>query len=131
MYNVNIEESGHVWIKKNLMTIMGRNGGYDELVCENCKMKGRLYTLGTVRISETYKSENAFLCKKAPKVDYLKKVIVITRCYAEGKVFENLTPKSEHEVVTPPEGYKNDTSGVWVMGVGEPVKVLTNEFNWK
>lgn len=56
------------------------------------------------------------------------KKIKVTKCTAYGKVFSNLLPDSEHEVVTPPQGYKNDHSGVWVMGVGEPVKLLTVEF---
>ena len=55
------------------------------------------------------------------------KRIKITKCDAFGKAFENLTPGSEHDVISPPETHKNDT-GTWVMGVGEPVKVLPSEF---
>lgn len=129
MYNVNIKESQHVFKKKNLMTIMGRKGGYDELVCELCGVKGRTYSLGVVRIAETYKRENVFLCKKALPVE-VKKRVKVSLCTASGKAFGNITPDSEHDVVTPPVGYKNDHTGVWVMGVGEPVKLLSYEFNF-
>lgn len=127
MYSVNIKESQHVFEKKNLMTIMGRRGGYDELVCKLCGIKGRSYSLGVIRIAESYKRENSFLCKKAPPIEVKKRVKVL-RCNANGKIFANITPNSEHDVVTPPVGYKNDHTGVWVMGVGEPIKLLSYEF---
>lgn len=127
MYNVNIKESQHVFEKKNLMTIMGRKGGYDELVCKLCGMKGRSYSLGSIKIAETYKRENVFLCKKALPFNVAQRVKV-SYCNATGKAFGNITPNSEHDVVTPPEGYKNDHTGVWVMGVGEPIKLLQYEF---
>jgi|GEM_PF-2237788 len=34
----------------------------------------------------------------------------------------------KQNLVTPPDGYKDDFKGVWVMGVGEPVKVLVGEY---
>lgn len=55
--------------------------------------------------------------------------IKIDFCHANGPQFRNLRPGSIHRVVTPPDGYKNDHTGMWVMGVGEPVKVLTEEFS--
>ena len=54
--------------------------------------------------------------------------IKITHCEAFGIQFENLVDGSIHEVIKTPSGYKNDSKGVWVMGVGEPVKVLNREF---
>ena len=74
-----------------------------------------------------YKKENVHLCPKAPKKEIPLK-IKVTRCTANGKAFSNLLPNSEHAVVTPPLGYRNDHTGVWVMGLGEPVKLLTGEF---
>jgi hypothetical protein len=56
------------------------------------------------------------------------KRIRIKYCTALGKVFENLTPGSEHNVINPPSPYKNDKRGVWVMGIGEPVKLLNGEY---
>ena len=80
-----------------------------------------------VEISENYKRERAFKCEKAKPKEVPKK-IKVKFCTAYGKAFGNITPQSIHEVITPPEGYKNDSSGVWVMGVGEPVKLLSNEY---
>lgn len=52
--------------------------------------------------------------------------IQIDECGAYGPQFENLTPGSIHEVIEPPAG-ESDRRGWWVMGVGEPVLVLTRE----
>jgi hypothetical protein len=127
MYYVNVKESLHEFEKTNLITIMGRKGGYDKKVCKNCGIKGNQYNLDVIQIGEHYKRENAFLCRKAKPIEFTKK-IKITFCTAHGKSFSNLTPDSIHEIITPPKGYSNDSLGVWVMGNGEPVKVLNNEF---
>ena len=58
----------------------------------------------------------------------IPKRIKITHCQAFGRCFANLTDGSEHDVVVAPGNYNNDYSGVWVIGIGEPVKVLTNEY---
>lgn len=52
--------------------------------------------------------------------------IKIIHCGAFGPQFENLKPGTVHEVIEPPKG-QNDKRGWWVMGVGEPVLVLTRE----
>lgn len=54
--------------------------------------------------------------------------IRIIHCEAFGGPFENLVDGSIHEIIKPPAGSKNYPKGVWVMGVGEPVKVLNREF---
>lgn len=126
MYQSNIRTSGHIWEKQNLVTI-GRGGRmYDEMICKNCGMKGKRYGFTSVEVSEKYKIENVQRCPNASQV--IPGKVKITRCTATGKAFDNLLPDTVHEVVTPPDGYKNDHTGVWVMGVGEPVKVLSNEF---
>ena len=59
------------------------------------------------------------------------KSIKIKHCKAYGKLFENITDGSIHKIIPPPKGFKRDlknTKGVWVMGVGGPVKILYNEF---
>ncbi len=127
MYQSNIKTSQHVWEKKNLVTVNSRGRMFDEMVCKYCGMKGRRYGFENVEVRENYKIENVNLCPKAPKKEIAQKVKV-TRCTAHGKAFANLLPDSIHEVVTPPDGYKNDHTGVWVMGIGEPVKLLANEF---
>lgn len=127
MYNSNIKESRHDWDKKNLVTLRDRKGHYDEVVCKNCGIRGRRYNFDTVAIPENFKKENAFLCPKAPDFIIPVKVKVIF-CTATGGAFKNAIPNSEHLVTTPPEGYKNDHTGVWIMGVDEPIKLLANEF---
>lgn len=129
MYNVSIKKSLHSFEKKNLVTISskGRKGGYDILECSKCGIQGKRYSLTTVEISEAYSKEKAFLCPNASAIKIPQKIKVIY-CNAKGKAFSNLIPNSEHEVVSPPDGYKNDHTGVWVMGVGEPVKLLSEEF---
>lgn len=57
------------------------------------------------------------------------KKIEITLCRAQGPQFKNLIPGSVHDVINPPPGFRNDRRGVWVMGLGQPVKVLSNEYN--
>ena len=54
--------------------------------------------------------------------------IKIKHCTAFGRQFENLTDGSIHEIIEPPAG-ENSNRGWWVMGVGEPVLVLTYEAN--
>jgi hypothetical protein len=127
MYQSNIKTSQHVWEKQNLVTKATRKGLFDEMVCENCGMKGRRYGFETVEVSESYKIESVNFCPKAKKPK-IPKIVKVTYCRAHGRVFENITPNSIHDVVEPPKGYKNDHTGVWVMGVGEPVKLITGEF---
>lgn len=127
MYQSNIKTSQHVWEKQNLVTVNRRGKMFDEMVCKNCKMKGQRFGFESVEVSENYKFENVHLCPNAEPIEIPEKVKV-TNCTASGKAFGNLTPNSIHEIVAPPSGYKNDHTGVWVMGVGEPVKLLSNEF---
>ena len=122
-YNINLSEGGHTWEKQNLVTVSTRKGGHDVLKCKHCGIQGKTSSLWTISLKGSYSPDKVYNCpnnKKASKIQ-------ITQCTAFGKVFENLTPGSIHEVIAPPEEYKNDT-GTWVMGVGEPVKVLPHEF---
>ena len=128
MYQSNIKTSQHVWEKQNLATVSRRGKMFDEMVCKNCKMKGRRHGFVVVSVSESYKSENVHLCPKAKTIE-LPKQVKVTQCSAYGKVFANLTPNSIHDIIAPPNSYKNDHTGVWVMGIGEPVKLVTGEFS--
>jgi len=129
MYQSNIKTSQHVWEKQNLVTVRRRGKMFDEMVCKNCKMKGRRHGFEVVSVSESYKSENVDLCPKAKTIE-LPKQVKVAQCSAFGKAFANLTPNSIHVIIAPPNGYKNDHTGVWVMGVGESVKLLPNEYVW-
>lgn len=127
MYQSDIKTSGHVWSKQNLVTLNRRGKMFDEMLCENCGMKGRRYGFVSVEVSESYKLENVRLCPKAKPTEVPQRVKVI-KCNAQGGAFSNITPDSVHKVITAPIGHNNDRYGVWVMGNGEPVKLLINEF---
>ena len=126
MHLSNIKTSNHNWEKQNLVTISRRGKTFDEMVCKNCRMKGKRYGFINVEVSEKYKLENVNLCPKS--THKIPETVKVTNCEAFGKRFSNLIPGSIHAVVEPPNGYLNDHTGVWVMGVGERVKLLTGEF---
>lgn len=128
MYHVDVKESGHEFEKKNLVTITGRKGGYDLKVCKYCGIKGKQYALESIQIGENYNKERVFLCPKAPKREKPKQIKILY-CNASSRIFANITPDSVHDVISIPEGEKDNNKGVWVMGVGEPVKILNYEFN--
>jgi len=58
--------------------------------------------------------------------------VIINKPIPCGHIAENLTPGSEHSVIEPPEEYKekypNGEGSYWVMGIGEPVRLLVNEY---
>lgn len=120
--------NGHTFNKVNLTTKVSKGKFYDEYVCENCGIKGKSFDLNTIVFNNNVDINKIYACPN-PKPFKIPKVIKIKYCRAVGSQFENLTPDSIHSVVTPPEGYTNDNKGVWVMGVGEKVKVLRDEYN--
>jgi len=54
--------------------------------------------------------------------------IKITQFTGHGAVFANLTPDSVHESVPAPADQQHLKDEMWVMGVGEPVRVLDHEY---
>jgi hypothetical protein len=64
----------------------------------------------------------------------MSKRIRVINCEAFGKIFDNLTPNSEHDVIresgTKGKGRAKIPSGVYVMGVGEEVKLLVGEYEF-
>ena len=130
MKKIDTQKRLHSWGKVNLVTQKDKFGFYDEYICENCGIKGRSYdTMLSIMVNDKIPDEVLHGCKKQPDT-YLGKKIKITECTASGKVFSNFTPESVHTVVEPPEGYFNGDRGVFVMGIGEPVKLLFWEFNF-
>ena len=119
-YNIDLKDGGHTWEKKNLVTMTGKKGSYDVLKCKHCGIEGRTSSLWTIRLKGSYSHDKVYNCPNNQKATMIR----ITQCTAVGRAFANLTPGSEHKVIPPPEGF----NGTWVMGVGEPVKVLPNEF---
>lgn len=127
MYQVSLSDSGHSWTKQNLVTITKGSTPHDIMKCEKCGVEGRVYNLTHIQLSESYSREKAYRCPFWTP-DQQPAQIKITGCNAMGAQFGNLTPGSIHAVIDPPDGYKNDPTGVWVMGIGEPVKVLRGEY---
>lgn len=110
----------HNFEKVNLMTLSDSKSTYDQMQCTRCGIKGKRRSLGFVEVDGRHSEELIQHCDRS-KVELPDK-IKITECRATGAQFENLTPGSIHDVVEPPEGHQNDFKGVWVQGVGEPVK---------
>lgn len=127
MYYVDDKSSEHGWEKENLVTITDSSGHYDSVVCKYCGIKGRKYNLNYTTISEVYNQNKAFHCPNVPDQEIPNR-IKITFCTAQGAQFANALPNSEHDTIPTPEGEKKDNKGVWIMGVGEPIKILNNEY---
>jgi hypothetical protein len=125
----------HDFIKQNLVTIMDKSGLYDIYKCSNCGLTGKCHGLGQyVEVDGRTSEQKIKFCNKKPneaEEQNVGRTIVITFCNAQGKIFSNLTPNSEHVVIATPSGEEIKDNGVWVTGVGEPVKVLNNEFKFK
>lgn len=124
MFYIKESETNHKFVKTNLVTLNSKKGYYDLMKCSLCGLVGRRYTLSLIEVPDVYSQK----AKSCPKSTLIVNKIKITICHAHGAVFKNLTPGSVHNVVEPPVGYKNDVDGVWVQGVGEPVKVLRSEY---
>lgn len=128
MYYVSLEFGGHDWQKQNLVTVTnGRRQSYDLYKCSGCGIMGKSYQLGHITLKATYSRANINVCR-GRKNEAPPETVQVTFCNAYGKEFKNLTPGSQHKVIEPPKGYSNDVTGVWVMGVTEPVKLLATEY---
>lgn len=125
MIKVEMIYGGHHWEKQNLTTERDKKGLFDEYKCSCCGIKGKSYTFGFIEVSGRYKTEKLRKCKVVMK----SKQIRIINCQATGPQFENLKDGSVHTIIDPPKGCDNKR-GEWVMGVGEPVLVLANEFTY-
>lgn len=118
----------HSWDKINPVTKFNKQGGYDQLICKNCRIKGKRYGFSErIVLDKQYSDNTVYNCDGTKKLN-LPYLIKIIKCAANNPEFENIKPGSIHRLVTPPEGYSHDYKGVWIMGVSEPVKVLNNEF---
>jgi hypothetical protein len=126
MYTLDLKSTIHNFEKVNLITELDRFGQYDLYQCTKCGLKGKLRTLGGVINIDSRFSESKI--KNCDNSYQIPKSIKIIKCGAFGKQFRNIVRGTIHEVIEPPKGYRNDGTGVWVMGVSEPVKILTSEF---
>lgn len=109
-----------------MITRVSRGKMFDEYKCANCGIRGRSLTLGTIEVSNTY---NESKVKHCPSSTYQRpKRVLVNNFHGQGKVFANIKDGQEYDVIDPPPPYKDDYKGVWVMGVGEPIKLLTDEY---
>lgn len=124
METFDMKYGGHKWEKQNLMTL-GKTRAYDIYKCSCCGVQGKSYRLGTITVRQTDIKKMEKCKVKRLKPTYIK----IICCRAVGRQFSNLTPGSIHEIIAPPEGETNKR-GEWVMGVDEPVLVLSDEYEY-
>lgn len=123
MIIANFNQGGHSWEKTNLVTREGKQL-YDTYQCRLCGLKAKIVSFGVLQISD--RSRKKFeLCSGRKRATQIR----IIECVAVGSQFANLIPGSIHDIIDPPAGYDNK-GGQWVMGVGEPVKVLFSEFEY-
>lgn len=124
MTNLNMKSTNHDLEKQSLTTQQNKYGFYDEYKCTQCGIRGKQYGLSEfLQIDGRLSKSKVASCPDAK----VSKSIKIIQCNAFGKHFENLIPGSTHKIIPTPLNQNND-NGVWVMGTGEPVKVLFDEF---
>lgn len=127
MKTISIDIGNHKWEKTNLVSIKSGQGYHDSYTCK-CGLRGKSYQLGRITIPGNFSNQKIYNCpnhiEQKPKISKIQ----IKQCHAFGPEFSNLAPGSIHDTIAPPEPFKNDIQGVWVMGVSEPVKVLNSEF---
>lgn len=119
----------HKFEKQNLVTKFDDNMPYDNYRCTNCGLKGRRYGFSEwITVDGRTSTKRLNNCPEAAVPTKIK----VTRCHGHNPAFGNMTPNSEHDVVEPPEEHRekfpNNNASVWVMGVGEPVRLLAQEF---
>ena len=121
--------TAHAFTKTNLVTISKEGRMFDEYKCSICNMIGRRYGFDEhATVADKYPDKLVYNCL-GPKTDiWIGERIKVIQCTAGSGSFANMIPKSIHKIVAPPEGYNNGDRGVWVQGIGEPVKLLSNEF---
>ena len=124
MKDIRIDSS---WKKVNNITL-NRGGKTYDLYKHTIGITGKRWGISP-NISLTEKDFKKYTLYSSKFSKALKsRTICITRCEACGPQFSNIIPGSKHTVISPPEGFSEDDKGVWVMGVGEPVKILNYEF---
>ena len=106
--------------------------GVDRYQCKRCKMIG--YRVGFSSIIRVDQPTDDYLINNCTIPDQMKyrqhetQLRIFHCAKADQPAYANITPQSVHHIIDPPEGERNWDNGVWVMGVGKPVKLLYREF---
>jgi hypothetical protein len=125
--DMNNDTSGHKWSKVNQVTLKDQKSTYDLMQCDSCQLKGKRRSFTEIQIPSTHGYNKVFNCPASNSADV--KRVRIKKVNGGPGLFDNLTPGSEHDTVPVPEHQKHkNLSGVWVMGVGEPVRILPTEY---
>lgn len=122
---IDLTKTEHNFEKTNLVTI---KGGGDNYSCP-CGLSGHRAPFQNDLVV-VGKADLILRCPLAPPaVAPAIKKVRITNFQGQSKTFANLTSGSEHEVVECPANYKHKyLEDVWVMGVGEAVRLLDGEY---
>ena len=123
----------HEWDKVNSTTIMKGGKSYDIMKCSLCDITGKRFGITSTLVLDGRTSQKKIsFCNN--KLDpFMGREITIGRLNTGIRgPFENMTEGSVHTVINPPEEHKHMTNGkdVWVMGNGEPVRILSHEFEF-
>ena len=124
----------HTWEKTNLITIYKDKQVYNTYQC-SCGLKGKRHGLSDRIFIE---SGNFDFLQQCPNAEMIRttspkgvdRFIKIIHCFTSGPQFQNCTDGSVHKIISPPENWSIEakTSGVCIMGISEPIRLLDNEF---
>lgn len=120
---IQFHETNHQYEKKNLV---GDKHGNDTYKCKLCGLTVTRRGLGNSLSSNKYSREEMMTCPKAEKIPAGSEIMIIN-CNGQGTAFGNIKRDSVHKIIDTPVGEKYTARGYWVMGVGEPILVLTSE----
>lgn len=122
---ISLTDTDHDFHKVNLVS---EKGGGDTYRC-SCGLEGKRNTLSPI-LNVTGKAELFIKCPNAKaKEPVTIKRVRISNFKGNSPAFANLINGTEHDVVECPKEYKSKYgSDVWVMGVGEPIRLLNGEY---
>lgn len=130
---ISLVSTTHKFEKQNLVTLIDRYGfAFDRYQCKYCGLTGR--RRGFSAFLEMKEGGLSEFCPKAPpdvSDKYTsKQVIIVSKPFVNNPAFNNILVGSHHRIIEPPKDEipRNGLIGVWVMGVGEPVRLLPGEF---
>ena len=128
--NISLKNTIHNFEKINLVS--RDNGCSDQYVCKDCGLKGERKVLVGDMISVSGPKDKIEKCngKKLGKSNSLVgRKVRVTNFTGFGSAFGNIVNGSIHEIVETPSN-PGTKPGVWVMGIGEPVKLLDFEYEF-
>lgn len=122
---IDLTNTDHDFEKSNLVT---QKGGYDTYRCK-CGLEGKRTSLSPM-LQVSGRADLIAKCPNGkPKEVVSAKRVVIRNFTGGSPEFKNLTNGSEHDVIECPKEHKNKYGNdVWVMGMTEPVRLLSHEF---